>query len=133
MGIDTYGNMLKENWKYYWTPAIGSQNKHGGLCIALAKKWLREELNISSSWTQTLSWVFLIFMLQIWEFWFKIGSDLPSVDHWCMVGDFNMIEDFGDRIGGSHALIGATELVTWERLCLSFILQDAWHVTSFGR
>ena len=47
------------------------------------------------------------------EFWFKIGSDLQSVDHWCMVGDFNMIENFDDRIGGSHALIGATELVTW--------------------
>ena len=31
------------------------------------------------------------------EFWFKIGFDLPSVDHWCMVGDFNMIEDFGYR------------------------------------
>ena len=22
--IDTYGNMLKGNWKYYWTPAIGN-------------------------------------------------------------------------------------------------------------
>ena len=50
-----------------------------------------------------------------------------------MNGDFNMIEDFGDRIGGSHALIGATELITWKRLCLSFRLQDAWHVSSFGR
>ena len=35
-----------------------------------------------------------------------------------MVGDFNMIEEFGDRIGGSHALIGSTELIAWERLCL---------------
>ena len=32
------------------------------------------------------------------EFWFKIGFDLPSVDHWCRVGDFKMIEDFGNRI-----------------------------------
>ena len=50
-----------------------------------------------------------------------------------MVGDFNMIEDFGDRTGGSHPLIGAYDLLTWERLCLSFKLQDAWHVTSFAR
>ena len=67
------------------------------------------------------------------EFWFKIGIYLPSVDHWCMMGDFNMIEDFGDRTGGSHALISAFELITWERLCLSFRLQDAWDVTSFAR
>ena len=27
-------------------------------------------------------------------------------------------------------MIGVAELTTWERLCLSFRLQDAWHVTS---
>mgnify|MGYP006973830904 FL=1 len=58
-------------------------------------------------------------MLQIWEglernLWFKIGSNLLSMDHLCMVGDFNMIEDFSDRIGGSYALIGVVELITWE-------------------
>ena len=36
--IGTYWNMLKGIWKYYWAPAIGSQNNHGGLCIALAEK-----------------------------------------------------------------------------------------------
>ena len=45
------------------------------------------------------------------EFWFKIGSHLPSVDHWCMVSDFNMIEDFGDRTRCSYALIGDVELI----------------------
>ena len=55
------------------------------------------------------------------------------MDHLCMVGDFNMIEDFSDRIGGSYALIGVVELITWEWLCLSFSLQDACHVTSFVR
>ena len=67
------------------------------------------------------------------EFWFKIGSHLLSVDHWCMVGDFNMIENFGDRTRGSHSLIGVAELITWDRLCLSFKFQDAWHATSFVR
>ena len=50
-----------------------------------------------------------------------------------MMGDFNMIEDFGDRTGGSHALISASGLITLERLCLSLRLQDAWHFTSFDR
>ena len=44
------------------------------------------------------------------EFWFKIGSDLLSVDHLCMLGYFNMIEDFGDKAGGSHALISSSKL-----------------------
>ena len=37
--IATYGNILKGNWKYYCNHAVGNQNKHGGLCIALAEKW----------------------------------------------------------------------------------------------
>ena len=30
---------------------------------------------------------------------------LPHVDHWCMVGDFNMIEDKLDRSGGREAVL----------------------------
>ena len=48
------------------------------------------------------------------NFGLRLGSYLPSVDHWCMVGDFNLIGYFGDRIGVSHPSIGATELITWE-------------------
>ena len=130
--IDTYGNMLKENWKYYWAPVIDDQNKHGGLCIALIEKWSQKVLDCRVLVEGRAQYIILMVsdlklgFLNIYapnstgsrkEFWFKIGSDLPSVDHWCMVGDFNMIEDFGDRIRGSHALMGAIELVTWEHCC----------------
>lgn len=33
-------------------------------------------------------------------FWSQIANALPSVDEWCIVGDFNMIEASEDRRGG---------------------------------
>mgnify|MGYP000724650853 CR=1 FL=1 len=33
------------------------------------------------------------------KMWIELDSSLPIVDHWCIVGDFNMIEDHKGRSG----------------------------------
>ena len=39
--------------------------------------------------------------------WKNILSQLPIVDHWVIAGDFNMLEDVCDRLGGrSYTLVG---------------------------
>ena len=50
--------------------------------------------------------------------------DLHVMDHWCIVGDFNMLEDPSNRMGGSTVTISGTELAEWEKLCFKFNLQD---------
>ena len=43
------------------------------------------------------------------QFWCQLWNDLPVMDHWCIVGDFNMLAD-------------------WEKLCFKFNLQDLWFI-----
>ena len=39
--------------------------------------------------------------------WKNILSQVPSVDHWAIAGDFNMLEDVSDRLGGiPHTIFG---------------------------
>lgn len=56
------------------------------------------------------------------EFWALIEASLPVADHWCMGGDFNMLEDASDRQGGSSVTIQGEELASWERLCFGLRL-----------
>lgn len=69
------------------------------------------------------------------EFGALIEASLPIVaDHWCMGGDFNMLEDASDRQGGSSVTIQGEELASWERLCFGlWLLSDAWHVDEIAR
>ena len=43
---------------------------------------------------------------------------LPTVDHWCIAGDFNMIEDPEDRNGEGGATVHGLELSGWERFTM---------------
>ena len=43
-------------------------------------------------------------------FWCEITNALPNVSHWCVAGDFNMLEDAGDIKGGSVVTIHGEEL-----------------------
>ena len=105
---------------------IGNQNNHGGLCITLVEKCSRQVLACRVLVDGRAQYIIIMVsdlkldFLNIYapisrgvrkEYRFKIIFDLPSVDDWCMVSDFNMIEDFGDRTRGSHALIGVVELI----------------------
>ena len=56
------------------------------------------------------------------------------MDHWCsIVGDFNMLEDPSNSMGGSTITISGAELAEWEILCFKFSLQDLWFMQSFAR
>ena len=58
---------------------------------------------------------------------------LPTVDHWCIAGDFNMIKDPEDRSGEGGATVHGLELSAWERFTISRRLVDVWHLPSFGK
>ncbi len=49
-------------------------------------------------------------------FWTSIADALLDVDHWCVGGYFNMLEDPTDWVGGSHVMVHGTKLAAWERL-----------------
>ena len=44
-----------------------------------------------------------------------------------------MLEDAGDRLGGTFQPLFGSELYEWERLIFSLGLMDLWHVSSFER
>ena len=53
------------------------------------------------------------------QFWCQLWNDLPVMDHWCIVGDFNMLEDPFDRMGGSTVTISGAELAQWKNYALN--------------
>ena len=61
------------------------------------------------------------------QFWQDLLNVLPPLDYWCIVGDFNMIEDPIDRKGVRSTTIHGHELAIWEQLVFSLQLIDAWH------
>ena len=66
------------------------------------------------------------------EFWTRIADALPALDHWCVGGDFNMLEDLVDRLGGSQqTTIHGSELATWERVCMILRISDVWQHEAF--
>ena len=63
----------------------------------------------------------------------EILVQIPQIDHWASVGDFNMLEDVQDRQGGSSRIISGSQFREWEKLCMSLQLVDLWSVQSFNR
>ena len=63
--------------------------------------------------------------------WKIILLQLPTVDHWVIAGDFNMLEDVCDRVGGRSHTIDGSKLYEWERLIFYLGLMDLWHVSCF--
>ena len=55
------------------------------------------------------------------------------MDHWAISGDFNMLEDVGDRVGGMSQTVAGSKLYEWERLIFALGLIDLWHISSFVR
>ena len=50
---------------------------------------------------------------------------MPPLDHWCIAGDFNMLEDPIDRRGDSSITIHGHELAMSEQLVFSLQIVDA--------
>ena len=67
------------------------------------------------------------------QFWKDLLNNLPPLDHWCIAGDFIMLEDPIDRMGGSSTMIHGHELAMWEQLVFSLQMLDAWHAPSMVR
>ena len=106
----------------------------GGLCIAVSHIWAPHVIMSGSLSNKRAQYI----VFQIGEikwgllnlyapnseaartrFWSGILSKIPQqIDHWALVGDFNMIEDVQDRQDGSLRTICGSELRAWERLCV---------------
>ena len=48
-------------------------------------------------------------------------SQLPTVDHWAIAGDFNMLEDVCDRLGGTSQTSSGSDLYEWEHLLFLWV------------
>ena len=132
---------LKGMCFYDWVLAYGPTGMQGGLAIACSEKWA--SLIIDKVFLQGGRAQFIVLkilgkkvgFLNVYapnstrgraQFWCQLCNYLPVMDHWCIVGDFNMLEDPSDRMGGSTITISGAELAEWEKLCFKFSLQDLW-------
>lgn len=52
-------------------------------------------------------------------FWDHIVDALRVVDHFCVEGNFNMIEASFDHVGGSYFTVQGPELAAWQSLCMT--------------
>ena len=146
--IDSYGSLFTGSWAHFWSPAIGESHNKAGVCIALAQKWYSHVIDYKILVEGRVQFIILeIQNLQLGfinvyahnattdrrRLWSYLCDTLPQVDHWCMAGDFNMIEDKLDRSGGSQAVLYGSELSFWERLCFKYGFQDTWCSPSFNK
>ena len=144
-----YGNLLLRRWQHFWLPTFGPNNIQGGLCIAVSHIWASHVImsgSLSNKRQQyivfqigEINWGLLNLYAPNSEvartrFWSAISSKIPQqIDHWALVGDFNMIEDVQDRQGGSLHTTSGSKHRAWEILCMSHRLVDLWSVPSFNR
>ena len=141
--VQTYGTILPGEWDMFWVPAIGPNQTRGVVCIAIAKKLKsliveklvgvpgRAQLVVLQM--QSQKWGFLNIYAPNHEiaraqFWRNLRQRLPMLDVWCVAGDFNMLEDPLDRLGGSATTVHGEELAEWERLCMTLSICDVWHL-----
>ena len=50
--------------------------------------------------------------------------DLPVAQHWCLCGDWNMIESPIDRLIGPSITISGLELREWQKLMFKYEVID---------
>ena len=139
--IQSYGNILHGDWRYYRIPACGQSENKCGVCIILSDKWMQfifhsQQVVEGRAHYLLLKISDLVYgFLNIYVpndraackgFWTHFVQQLPHVDHWCMGGDFIMIEAAGDRVGVSNVVLACCELASW--VCFLLRIQDAWHL-----
>eukprot|EP00250_Pteridium_aquilinum_P022375 c25362_g1_i1 orf=3-2321(-) len=142
------GRVLGGQSSTFWVPAFGPGGVQGGVCIAISEQWTADILDSGTIVPGRAQWVMLrvgedrVGFLNVYApnsasgrtvFWDTIVDALPQADHWCVGGDFNMLEDAHDRQGGSLCTIQGAESVAWERLCLHLRVTDAWITDAFER
>ena len=143
-----YGSLLPGKWEMVWVPAYGSTQLKGGLCMAIRDIWQVKMLEVGNLFLGRAQYVIMEFhnkkvgILNLYapnssrerlKMWIELDRSLPTVDHWCIAGDFNMIEDPEDRSGEGGVTVHGLELSAWERFTISRRLVDVWHLPSFGK
>ena len=66
------------------------------------------------------------------SFWPSLVEYVGLADCWLVGGDFNMIEEAFDRIGGTTTTISSWEAKCWDSFSFAFGLLDLWKVQSFS-
>ena len=128
---DNYGSILPGYWLTYWSPGVGNNGSQAGVCIAFAEKWKTNIIRYEELVPGKAQCIILdigkenVAFLNIYApnsasqrilFWKQLLRTLPSLDNWCVGGDFNMVEDPCDRVGGRLTIIHGQELAEWENL-----------------
>ena len=134
--IDSYGSILPGNWLSFWSPGIGDNCNQAGVCLAIDEKWKTSIVHYETLIPGRAQYIVI---KEINDnvayapnnvagriaFWTELTALCPSSLHWCIGGDFNMIERVRDRIGGSRVTIRRQELACWERFWLHLQVMDA--------
>ena len=107
-----YGSILQGSWKTYWSPGIGNCCSNVGVSISINSRWKEEVMNYVEVIPGRSQYIVIKIkdltfgVLNIYapnqvaeriEFWSSLTNRLPTLDSWCMAGDFNMIERIDDR------------------------------------
>ena len=144
--IRRYGSILSSRYETFWSAGFGPRSGQGGVCISIAESWkaaIVDRCIIVPGRAQYVTMRFCgehIGVLNVYapnqasaraEFWAQIADALPAVEHWCVEGDFNMLEDPLDRVGGSQTTLHGSELAAWERLCMTLRISDVWQHEAF--
>ena len=146
--IRRFGSILSGRWDTFWSAGFGPMGGQGGVCISIAESWQQAIVDRRIIVPGRAQYVTLrmhgehVGVLNVYapnhasaraDFWTQITDALPEVDHWCVGGDFNMLEDPSDRMGGSHVTVQGSELAAWERLCMTLQITDVWQHEAFSR
>ena len=103
--IEYYGTLSPRNWEMFWSSTIGPNVDEGCACISIAEKWrscIVEKLFLGRGQCVIFQDGDVICgFLNVYapnhpstraKFWKDILNPLPVVEHWCVTGDFNMLE-----------------------------------------
>ena len=118
--ISEYGTFLPGNWEMFWSEAYGPYASKGGVCISVAEHWKSLILHKEVLVQGRAQCVLLQLEGEVWgvlniyapnqasnrkRFWIDMYNKIPQANHWCVGGDFNMLEDPSDRTGGNARTI----------------------------
>lgn len=102
------GHLLGTRYETFWSAGFGPMGAQGGVCITIADSWRSAIVDRGVIVPGRAQWLSLqmqgevVGFLNVYapnvasaraEFWSQIADALPDVSHWCVGGDFDMLED----------------------------------------
>ena len=119
------GQLMQGHREMLWLVGFGPNGAQGGVCISVRDSLQASIVDRGEIVPGRAIWMIIQWrglrhgFLSIYApnhesaraaFWTQLIDALPSVDAWCIAGDFNMIESPEDRQGGSQVRIHGAEL-----------------------